>query len=325
MELVHLFTVSPGTHLEKRYYFDSDTLLGNAKQVSLYVKPLEKRSAAYHPARITYTGITIGGVHSGSINVQDEHYTFSASRTGKGRVMIDGLDHHIIQLSDELLKIVEHDSVLRTNLSGNRLRLRGEGMRVSSEQMLEMVRGNDILGGTAFLNSEVDACFDMEFCTHAVDFIANALDGKYLSEEKRQEAALMLLKENQAKTILVGELLVGCNNPKSKELLKETIDTLLNDKNAEYWKLVKNYLVKHHSNESQNIIQQIEQRLSTQIKYEIDGHVFYDKKEYDRYVFKKEWAKREKMDKIKVAVISTISLLFIGCVGLTLLFMMGII
>ena len=69
----------------------------------------------------------------------------------------------------------------------------------------------------------------------------------------------------------------------------------------------------------------IEQRLSTQIKYEIDGQVFYDKKEYDSYVWKKEWAQREKRDKIKVAVVSTLSCLFIGGVGLLLLIMMGII
>lgn len=325
MELVYLFTASPGTHLEKKYYYDTDTLLGNDKQVSVSVSPVGKHSETYHPARITYTGITIGGVHTGSVNIQNEYYTFKESKTNKGKVMIGGLDPYTIQLSDELLEIAKQDSVIKQHLAGNRLGLRGEGMRVNEQQMMNMLRGNDISGRTQYLNSQADACYPMDFCARVADFIANALDGKYLTEKQRQDAASILLKENQAKSILVGELLVGCNTPESRELLKETIDTLLNDKNAEYWKLVKNYLVKHHSNDSQNIIQEIEQRLSTQIKYEIDGQVFYDKKEYDSYVWKKEWAQREKRDKIKVAVVSTLSCLFIGGVGLLLLIMMGII
>lgn len=325
MELVYLFTVSPGTHLEKKYYFDTDTLLGNDKQVSVSVSPVGKHSETYHPARITYTGITIGGIHTGSVNIQNEYYTFKESRTNKGKVMIGGLDPHIIQLSDELLEIAKQDPVIKTHLAGNRLGLRGEGMRVNEQQMLNMLRGNDISGRTQYLNSQADACYPMDFCARVADFIANALDGKYLTEKQRQDAASLLLENNKPETILVGELLAGYSQDKSKELLQQAFDRLLNSDNAELWKLVKNYLAKHHNDESQDVIQEIEQKLSTQIKYEIDGQVFYDKEAYDSYVWKKEWAQREKRDKIKVAVVSTLSCLFIGGVGLLLLIMMGII
>lgn len=324
MELVYLFTVSPETQLEKKYYYDTDMLLGTSKEVSIWVRPVKKSSEIYHPARITYTGITIGGVHTGSVNIQKEYYTFKDSRTDKGEVHIGGQDPRIIQLSDELLEIAKEDSVLSQHLEGNRLRLRGDGMRVSEQQMMNMLRGNDISSRTQYLNSQADACYSMDFCTRIADFIAGALDGKYLTEKQRQEAAVILLKENQAKAILVGELLVGCNTPESRKLLQEAIDTLLNDENAEYWKLVKNYLEKHQSEESLNIIQEIEERLSTQIKYEIDSHVFYDKKEYDKYVSNKEWAERQKKDEIKAAVVTTLACLFFGAVCLLLLFMMGI-
>ena len=324
MELVHLFTVAPGTHMEKQYYFDTDTLLGNNKQVSVSASPVQKYSDTYHPARVTYTGITIGGFHTGSFNVQDEYFTFGASRTDKGKVMIDGLDPYVIQLSDELVEIVKKDTVLSTELNGNRLRLRGEGMRVSQQQMLEMVRGNDIPGRTAYLNSQADACFTMGFCTRAANLIANALDGRFLTEKQRQDAASLLLENNKAETILVGELLVGYNEDKSKELLQKAIDRLLNGDNAEFWKLVKNYLVKHHGDESQHSIQEIERKLSTQTKYEIDGQVFYDKKAYDSYKWKKECERIERESKIKVAIISTLSILFIGFCGFVVLLGMGI-
>lgn len=311
--------------MEKEYYFDTDTLLGNNEQVSVSASPVQKYSDTYHPARITYTGITIGGFHTGSVNVQDEYFTFGSSRTDKGKVMIDGLDPYVIELSDELVEIVKQDSLLRTELSGNRLRLKGEGMRVSQQQMLDMLRGNDIPGRTAYLNSQADACFTMGFCARAANFIANALDGRFLTEKQRQDAASLLLENNKAETILVGELLAGYNQDKSKELLQKAFDCLLNSDNAELWNLVKNYLVKHKGEESQDVIQEIERKLSTQIKYEIDGQVFYDKKAYDSYVWKKEWARREKLDKIKVGIISALCCLFIGGVGLLLMFMMGII
>lgn len=324
MNLVYLFTAAPGTALQKEYFFDTDTLLGRKEQISVSVAPVEKYSQTYHPARITYTGITIGCVHTGSINVQDEYFSLGASRTGKGKVQINGLDPYTILLSDELLEIAKQNPILKNKISGKELRLRGEGRRVSEAEMLNMLRGNDVMGSNDFLNSQADACYTMDFCACAADFIANALDGKFLTEQQRQSAASSLLDENKPEFILVGELLYGYNQPKSTELINKAIDTLLNKENAEGWYLVKNYLEKNGGEKAKELIEKIDEKLSSKNKYEIDGKTFYDKEKYNEYVRQKEWERIERESKIKVAIISTISILFIGACGLILLMAMGI-
>lgn len=289
MNLVYLFTASPGTNFEKKYYFDLNTLLGKKTQVSVTAIPVEKYNETYHPARVTYVGITIGGVHTGTLNVQDAYFSLGKTRTAKGKVEIDNISVEAIQLSDQLLQIVKEDPILKNEISGNTLRLKGEGRRASEAEMLNMLRGNDVPGSTAYLNSQADACYPMEFCARAAEFIANALDGTFLTDRQRKEAAL----------------------------------SLLNQKNPEYWYLAKTYFEKHIDDDKDaiEIIKKIDEELSLHKKYEIDGKVFYDEQEYNKYVWDKEYKKKE----TKATILGLICALFIGACGLVVLFALGII
>lgn len=265
MDKVFLFKLK-----DKEYYYDWKMFMGQGEKIPVSARSLSKTNEKYHPARVTYTGITIGGVHTGSINVQDAHYTFTGQNTSRGEINIDGItDATELYLSDELVKEAEKDPKITKWFSKVQpLRLRIEPpKRLSETQLHSMMNGTDVSGRTYYLNNEVDKHYNIQYCVAVCDFIAKALDGVFLTDEQR------------------------------KELEQAAIEHLTNSDIPEDWKTIKNYLSQYTDDWAKEIIKRMDDKLAPVKKYEIDGLVFYDEDKYTKYKADKwmeEYNKKEK-------------------------------
>ena len=254
----------------KKYYYDWKMFMGQGEKIPVSVRSLSKTNETYHPARVTYTGITIGGVHTGSVNVQDAHYTFTGSKTSRGQISIDGItDATELYLSDELVKEAEKNpKITKWFWKVQPLRLRIEPpQRLNQSQLHGMLSGADVSGQTSYLNNEVDKHYNIQYCVAVCDFIAKALDGAFLTDEQR------------------------------KGLEEVAIEHLTNSKKPEDWNLVKNYLSKHTEDWAKEIVKNMDEKLAPFKKYEIDGLVFSNKKDYDDYLIKKRIEQQNKKQK----------------------------
>ena len=74
---IYLFSID-GTDI----YFEPTKI----RNCSINVSPVENFDATFHPATITYTGITIGGVHTGTFHTTEAHYSYKSSLTGGGKL-----------------------------------------------------------------------------------------------------------------------------------------------------------------------------------------------------------------------------------------------
>ncbi len=80
---------------------------------------------SYHPTKVTYTGATVGGVHTGGFNVDGAHYTKSQSKSGRCAIKFsyatDAKEFVVfkIKLNDRLLNEIRKNEAIKMYLDEN--------------------------------------------------------------------------------------------------------------------------------------------------------------------------------------------------------------
>ena len=106
------------------YYIKNDDNFKYKGVPSFNLKSGTTISYTYHPPKATYTGVTVGGVHTGGVDYTDAYLTGKSNTTGKGYidVVAEDLSFTIksITLSDQIIDKFRRDKWVKETLkSGN--------------------------------------------------------------------------------------------------------------------------------------------------------------------------------------------------------------
>ena len=286
MDKIYLFEFNG-----KKYYFDYLMLLGIGEKTPVFVKALHKQQETYHPARTTVTAFRIGAFYTASINTREEHFTTVNVKTSKGKISIDGVENiNELYLSDQLVEEAKKAKIFGSNLlEGGKLKLREPAERLREDEILKMQK--DVMSGKGssdavyYLNGEVDKHYYLDYYIRVCDFISKALDGGFLT------------------------------NDQIKQLEEAAIEHLSASNKAEDWYVLKTYLSQYTDENTKDIINKLDAKLSTAKKYVEDGIVFYDVEKYLEYTKNKSEEKRKKDETKGLLIIGPI---LIGLLALLL-------
>ncbi|MBQ9838274.1 MAG: hypothetical protein IJO56_02075 [Oscillospiraceae bacterium] len=103
----------------------------------LEIAPEEKISVGYDPAKLTYTGVTIGAATVGNFNLQNESANLKSYRTGNFFLKFKDDEYYPvkkIRLADNLLNEAKQNPFISQYLSGNELILWSVGRSMNESE-----------------------------------------------------------------------------------------------------------------------------------------------------------------------------------------------
>lgn len=239
-------------------YFDIDRII-KGERCEFTVRSKEEFSAKYHPETITYTGVTIGGVHTGGFTKNEAHYSVSSKKTGRAELSFsDGKQSYTISeviFSKNLQKIALREiGHLFSDPGKNGFHLyKKSGNFSESMYMNAMISGNAI-AQAGMLNSNLQNYATANTCSKVGRFLLQAIHGEFLTPEQKCKAADILLSENESTAwVAAADLLQNATTPQERELAQRAAEKIGSVKNYK----VGNRVYKDRSNYTKGLINYI--------------------------------------------------------------------
>lgn len=213
----------------------------------LSVESVTMTNFTYHPAKMVYTGVSVGGVHTGGFHEEKAYHSTRVSSTDKGHLLMGKMQINSIQLSPELSEAVKSIPALRNVFKDGFIELE-KPLNMSMSMILSAQKGD-----TGAMNAASFALANnaprMDLCIALADFLQNAYAGFYLKDEEKIEIAKSLL---------------NINNPKS-------------------WERAKNLLAGTYDETAVHLREECTRKLDSVDKWNIDGITFYNEKAYNTF------------------------------------------
>jgi hypothetical protein len=199
-------------------YFDVERFI-KRKKCEFEVRPKEEFSAKFHPETITYTGVTVGGVHTGGFTRNEAHYSATSKKTGYADLYYreDSEFHSVLgvtfskELKEIALREIGHLFV-DPEKKGFWL-YRGSGKGFSESAYMSAMKSGNLIAQAGILNSDLSNYATIETCNQVGSFLLRAIYGEFLTPEQKCEAAEILLAQNESTAwVAAADLL---RNPKT--------------------------------------------------------------------------------------------------------------
>jgi hypothetical protein len=212
-------------------YFDLDRII-KRETCEFTVRPKEEFSAQYHPETITYTGVTVGGVHTGGFTKNEAYYSASSKKTGYAELSFkDGwLSHTISEVifSKDLQGIALCEiGHLFNNPEKNGFYLYKSSGIFSESMYYNAMRSRDLIAQSAIVNSNLHNYASIDTCSEVGKFLMRAIRGEFLTSEQRCEAVDILLAENETTAwVAAADLLQNPTTPQEKEQARRVAEKI---------------------------------------------------------------------------------------------------
>lgn len=239
-------------------YFDIDRIIKREK-CEFTVRPKEEFSAKYHPETITYTGVTVGGVHTGGFTKNEAHYSASSKKTGYADLYFsDGERFHTVSevifskdLQEIALREIGH---LFNNPQKNGFRLVEESRNFSESVYMNAMKSGNLIAQAGIINSNLQNHATIDTCSEVGRFLLQAIHGEFLTPEQKCKAADILLAENESTAwVAAADLLQNTSTPQEKELAAQVAEKI---SGAKIWK-IGNLVYKDKSNYTKGLVNYI--------------------------------------------------------------------
>ena len=247
MRKIHLFTIIDSYGKAYGFDFDIKDLIAQEKTYSFEIRPVMEHDAKFHPETITYTGVTVGGVHTGGFQHNKAHFTTSGKYTGRSEIIfkreqnydkISGTIEKIIftSLTDKnyvkLKKMLSENICFKSDREDTiELRVRSITNASTPESVWKTaISTGNMYMQSALLNQSISEYATTKVCKNVIGFLERTLKGEFLSDEY--------------KCLLVDSLL-DMDNPKCWNIAYEIVASISSPKAHEKKELIQARIGKH--------------------------------------------------------------------------------
>jgi len=254
---------------ETPVYLDAERVVSGKCAASVSVESMKGSKVKFHPETITYTGVTVGGVHTGGFNRTEAHYTVSSTSSDKGKLEFevdDERDHwsghwNSLRLPQAAAEFARNNGLQEYVSESGVLKFVREEPSMAWVEQMEKLRYDDVKTREDLYNTMLEGYYSYSECKELAKFLTGVFAGQYLSDQEK----LQWVREMSEST-----------NPK-------------------YWYAAKSLLQSTFVDmkESTELCCELEKKLEGVPMYTLGKKVYFDKGEYEQEKLKNDQSNRE--------------------------------
>lgn len=210
-EKIFLFKLICGQN-EFPFYFDTERPFKYAG--TLATEMSYTYSGTYHPESYTYTGATVGGIHTGGWQKNEAHVQQHQTYSGKGNLTYNDKFVDSVVLASHLIPFAKEMGV-PVSVAGI-IKLRSDFTQYDFNTVMSNL-GTDAYSQINRANASADKAPSMSTCNKVLKFLKKALDGDFTpeaaeSKEKRNSKRTKSLELFAAIAAIVIALIAGISS-----------------------------------------------------------------------------------------------------------------
>ncbi|MBE7002443.1 MAG: hypothetical protein E7421_07130 [Ruminococcaceae bacterium] len=219
-------------------YFDVQNII-DKKIGEFSVHPLQEYSAKFHPETITYTGVTVGGIHTGGFSKTEAHYTTKSKNTAYAELRYKENSTSLSSPISEVIFSKELKQIALREIGGlfNQPEKNGyhlykkSGSGFSESTYMNAISSGNMIAQASLLNSSLANHVTADVCSKVGSFLLRAIHGEFLTPQQKCEAANILLNETDALSwVAAADLLQNPTTPQERELAQQAAQKIGNAK-----------------------------------------------------------------------------------------------